>query len=77
MQEQKVRSKQAGKIEKGDWTVLIEGEQVEFVGYNNLEIEVRITRYRQVTSKAGKQYQLVFNKTPFYPEGGGQVGDTA
>jgi alanyl-tRNA synthetase len=76
MQEQKDRSKQAGKIEKGDWTVLIEDEKEEFVGYKNLETEVKITRYREVTSKDGKQYQLVFNLTPFYPEGGGQVGDT-
>ncbi|MDP7568119.1 MAG: alanine--tRNA ligase, partial [Flavobacteriales bacterium] len=76
MQEQKDRSKQAGKIEKGDWTVLIEDEKEEFVGYKNLETEVKITRYREVTSKDGKQYQLVFNLTPFYAEGGGQVGDT-
>lgn len=76
MQEQKDRSKQAGKIEKGDWTVLIEDEKEEFVGYKNLETEVKITRYREVISKDGKQYQVVFNLTPFYPEGGGQVGDT-
>jgi len=76
MQEQKERSKQAGKIETGDWTILIEDEKEEFVGYKNLETEVKITRYREVTSKDGKQYQLVFNLTPFYAEGGGQVGDT-
>ena len=76
MKEQKDRSKQAGKIEKGDWTVLIEDEKEEFVGYKNLETEVKITRYRKVTSKDEKQYQLVFDLTPFYPEGGGQVGDT-
>jgi len=76
MQEQKDRSRQAGKIEKGDWTVLIEDEKEEFVGYKNLETEVKITRYREVTSKEANQYQVVFNLTPFYPEGGGQVGDT-
>ena len=76
MKEQKDRSKQAGKIETGDWTVLIEDEKEEFVGYKNLETEVKITRYRKVTSKNGRQYQLVFNLTPFYAEGGGQVGDT-
>ena len=76
MQEQKDRSKQAGKIAKGDWTVLIADEKEEFVGYKNLETEFKITRYRKVTSKDGKKYQLVFNLTPFYPESGGQVGDT-
>ena len=76
MKEQKDRSKQAGEIKKGDWIVLIENEKVEFVGYNDLETEVKITRYREVKSQDGLQYQLVFNITPFYPEGGGQVGDT-
>jgi len=76
MQTQKEQSKQAGKIEKGDWTVLIDDEVEEFVGYNNSETDVQITRYRKVISKDSKQYQLVFNLTPFYPEGGGQIGDT-
>ena len=76
MQEQKDRSKKSGKIEKGDWEVLIEDEKEEFVGYTYLQTEVKIARYRKVKTKDGQQYQLVFNLTPFYPEGGGQVGDT-
>ena len=76
MKQQKDRSKQAGRVEKGDWVVLIEDELEEFVGYKNLETKVKVTRYRKVKTHDGVQYQLVFNITPFYPEGGGQVGDT-
>jgi alanyl-tRNA synthetase len=76
MKQQKDRSKEASKIEKGDWIVLIEDEVEEFVGYSNLDTEVSITKYREVKYHDNLQYQLVFNITPFYPEGGGQVGDT-
>ncbi|MCK0191592.1 alanine--tRNA ligase [Arenibacter sp. F20364] len=76
MQEQKARSRSASEVSKEDWIVLIEDPQQEFVGYDNLEISVKIVKYRKVTSKKeGEQYQIVFNLTPFYPEGGGQVGD--
>ena len=76
MKEQKERSKKASKIEQGDWIVLIKDDITEFIGYNILEAEIKITKYREVKSADGKKYQLVFNISPFYPEGGGQVGDT-
>ncbi len=73
---QKERSRAATKVETGDWIVLEEDDIEEFVGYDTLDTLVRITRYRKVESqKEGEMYQLVFNLTPFYPEGGGQVGD--
>lgn len=76
LQKQKERSRAATKVETGDWTVLDTETEEVFVGYDTLETPVHISRYRQVTSKKlGVHYQLVFNITPFYPEGGGQVGD--
>ncbi|NNM22559.1 MAG: alanine--tRNA ligase [Flavobacteriaceae bacterium] len=73
---QKDRSRAATKVETGDWIVLKDDTSEEFVGYDLLETNVKITRYRKVESKKeGELYQLVFNLTPFYPEGGGQVGD--
>jgi len=76
MQKQKERSRDAASMEKDDWVVLREDDVEEFIGYDILESPVYITRYRKVTSKKeGEMYQLVFNMTPFYPEGGGQIGD--
>ena len=76
MQEQKKRSRSASEVSKEDWEVLLQDAEQEFVGYDALETNVRLVKYRKVTSKKdGEQYQLVFNLTPFYAEGGGQVGD--
>src|SRR5690606_700682 len=76
LQKQKIRSRAASEVSTGDWVVLSQDTEEEFVGYDTLETQVKITRYRNVVSKKeGEMYQLVFNLTPFYPEGGGQVGD--
>ncbi len=73
---QKARSRQDANVQQGDWVVLQEDAESEFVGYDYQEGEVQITRYRSVKAKDKEQYQLVFNYTPFYAESGGQVGDT-
>ena len=75
MEQQKARSRAAAQVETEDWIELRSDDEEEFVGYDTLKTTVRIVRYRKVTTKNGASFQLVFNLTPFYPEGGGQVGD--
>ena len=76
MEKQKLRSRHAAAVETDDWVILQEKTEQDFVGYDSLEAEIKITRYRKVSSKKqGELFQMVFDNTPFYPEGGGQVGD--
>ena len=75
MAEQKKRSRAAATVETEDWIVLNDGE-TKFIGYEELEGDVQILKYRKVKAKGKQQFQLVFDVTPFYAESGGQVGDT-
>ncbi len=76
LQQQKERSRAATAIETDDWVQLKEDVTVEFIGYDNTTAQVEIIKYRKVIQKQKEFYQVVFNQTPFYPEGGGQVGDS-
>lgn len=73
---QKTRSRAATAMETDDWIVLCDDNVEEFVGYDLLETHVKIVKYRKVVQKKKEFYQVVFNLTTFYPEGGGQVGDS-
>ncbi|MDR3697875.1 alanine--tRNA ligase [Mucilaginibacter sp.] len=75
LQAQKSRSRAATAIDTGDWVVLKDDDTVEFTGYDELETIAHVVKYRKVTAKGKEQYQIVLDKTPFYAESGGQVGD--
>jgi alanyl-tRNA synthetase len=77
MQKQKERSRAASTVDTGDWIIVNEGESnSQFVGYDYLETATQLLRYRKVKAKGKDLYQLVLERTPFYAESGGQVGDT-
>ncbi len=76
MQQQKNRSKAAAVVDTEDWITLKENPSNKFVGYNTLEADAQIIKYRKVKAKGKESYQLVLDTTPFYAESGGQVGDT-
>jgi len=76
LQQQKARSRKATELTTDDWVVIGEENPTLFLGYDQMEAPIHIIKYRKVKAKGKESYQLVFNQTPFYPEGGGQVGDT-
>jgi alanyl-tRNA synthetase len=75
LQKQKDRSRAATKLETEDWVIVADGG-TSFVGYDQWESECSILRYRKIKAKGKESFQLVLNRTPFYAESGGQVGDT-
>ena len=73
---QKTRSRAASALDTHDWVVLKEGNTAKFVGYDSLEAEASVMKYRRVSAKGKELHQFVLDTTPFYAESGGQVGDT-
>ncbi len=76
LEEQKTRSRAATQIDADDWVILNNNESFEFTGYESTEEEVELIKYRKVNAKGKDLYHLVFDKSPFYAESGGQIGDT-
>lgn len=77
MKQQKDRARNAADVDTGDWVIVdANADDCEFVGYEQLEANIKITKYRKIEQKKSIQYHLVFDKTPFYSESGGQIGDT-
>ncbi len=76
MAAQKERSRKAAEVTLGDWTEVVSVDGIEFLGYDALESKASVVKYRKVKEKNKDLYQLVLDRTPFYAESGGQIGDT-
>lgn len=76
LEEQKNRSRKSNELKTDDWIIVSNVNSQEFIGYDELQSESKILKYRTLSNKGKELYQIVLDKVPFYPEGGGQVGDT-